>query len=156
MKTSKEKGGDGGKESQRTRAAALHHLVVAQLVGRDEDDLGPEALPRLLEELHRIRSSTLLLRVPEDHPLRLDVLVDETRDRWPKGSFLIGSYPDEKPASGTFISDTGARYNDMKNLGGCGGRGAAYQFRLWMHVDKAAPMPVPVQTRIPFLNMAEA
>ena len=80
----------------------MHHLVVAQLVGRDEDDLGPEAYPRLLEELHGIRPSTLLLRVPEDHSLRLDVLVDETRDRWSKGSFLIGAYPDEEPTSGAF------------------------------------------------------
>lgn len=34
--------------------------------------------------------------------------------------------------------------------------GYTYQFLLWMHVDRAAPMPVPVQTRIPLLNMAEA
>jgi len=32
----------------------------------------------------------------------------------------------------------------------------AYQFGLWIQVDRAAPIPVPVQTRIPLLNMAEA
>lgn len=30
------------------------------------------------------------------------------------------------------------------------------QFGLWMQVDRAAPIPVPVQIRIPRLNIAEA
>lgn len=34
--------------------------------------------------------------------------------------------------------------------------GDRYQFGLWMHVDNAAPIPVPVQIRIPRLNMADA
>lgn len=32
----------------------------------------------------------------------------------------------------------------------------SYQFGLWMQVDNAAPIPVPVQIRMPRLNMAEA
>lgn len=36
-------------EPRRTFAAALHHLVIALLVGRDEDDLGAEAVPHLLQ-----------------------------------------------------------------------------------------------------------
>lgn len=35
-------------------------------------------------------------------------------------------------------------------------RPLAYQFLLWMQVDSAAPIPVPVQIRIPFLNIADA
>ena len=37
-----------------------------------------------------------------------------------------------------------------------GGVQGAYQFGLCMQVDSAAPMPVPVQTRIPLLNIADA
>src|SRR5690606_15813006 len=33
---------------------------------------------------------------------------------------------------------------------------SAYQFGLWIQVDRAAPIPVPVQMRMPRLNMAEA
>lgn len=32
----------------------------------------------------------------------------------------------------------------------------AYQSGLWMQVDSAAPIPVPVQMRIPLLNSADA
>jgi hypothetical protein len=32
----------------------------------------------------------------------------------------------------------------------------AYQSGLWMQVDSAAPIPVPVQMRIPLLNRADA
>lgn len=37
-----------------------------------------------------------------------------------------------------------------------GSTAEAYQSGLWMHVDSAAPIPVPVQTRMPLLNIAEA
>ncbi len=49
----------------------------------------------------------------------------------------------------------------MRNLVACENHlssvmSEAYQFGLWIQVDSAAPMPVPVQIRIPLLNIADA
>ncbi len=60
----------------RTCAATLHHLIITLHVGSNKDDLRPEALPRVSKKLHGIWSSSSFLRVPEDHPLGLDVVVD--------------------------------------------------------------------------------
>lgn len=84
---------------QRTCAATLHHLVVALPVGSDEDDLGAEAVPRLLEQLDRVGPPAALLGVPEDHALGRDVVVDEARDGRPEGLFLVGPDPDEEPGA---------------------------------------------------------
>lgn len=81
----------------RTCVTALHHLIVALLVGRDEDDLGPEAVPRLLEQLDAVGPAAALLGVPQDPALRLDVLVDQARDGGAKGGLLVGADPDEEP-----------------------------------------------------------
>jgi hypothetical protein len=82
---------------RRTFTATLHHLIVALLVGGDEDNLSSKALPSVLEKLDSIGPSSSFLRIPEDHPLRLDMFVNEPADRWPEGLLLIRSYPDEKP-----------------------------------------------------------
>lgn len=60
----------------RTCTATLHHLIIALHVGGDEDDLGSETRPRVFEELYGIWSSSSFLRVPKDHSLGLDVIVD--------------------------------------------------------------------------------
>jgi hypothetical protein len=51
----------------------------------------------------------------------------------------------------------------IRNLRGAGqlgdvesGEGERYQLGLWMQVERAAPMPVPVQIRMPRRNMADA
>ena len=132
---------------QRTRTAALHHLVVALLVGGDKDDLGPEAVPHLAEQLDRVRPASPLLRVPQDHALGRDVLVDEPRYRRSESLFLVGPDPDEEPVANCVNISRKSNKNEQKQ---------AYQFGLWMQVDKAAPIPVPVQIRMPRLNMAEA
>ena len=80
-----------------TCCAPLHHLVVALFVGGNENDLGTEALPGILEQLHCVGSAAALLRVPEDHALGLDVLVDQPRDSGTKSPLLVGSYPNEEP-----------------------------------------------------------
>lgn len=56
---------------------ALHHLIITLRIAGDEDDLGAKPLPRILEELHGIRPATALLGIPQDHALRLNVVVDE-------------------------------------------------------------------------------
>lgn len=84
-------------ERKRTCAAALHHLIVALPVGGDENDLSAEAVPHLLEQFDRVWPSSSLLRVPEDHPLGRDVLVDEARDGRSECLFLVGTDPDEEP-----------------------------------------------------------
>ena len=77
--------------------APLHHLIVPLHIARDVDDLSAPALPRIFEQLHAIRASAPLLRVPQDHSLRLDVLPDQPCDRGTKGSFLIRANPDQEP-----------------------------------------------------------
>ena len=84
-------------KSKHTSPTTLHHLIIALHIGRDKDDLGPKAIPHLLEELHRVRPSPPLLRVPEDHPLRLDVVMDQPGYRGPKGLFLVRANPDQEP-----------------------------------------------------------
>jgi hypothetical protein len=74
---------------KRTCAATLHHLIIACLIGGDEDDLGPKAGPSVLEKLHAVRSAASFLRVPEDHPLGFDMLSDQAGYCWPEGSFLV-------------------------------------------------------------------
>ena len=90
---------------QRTRAATLHHLVVALPVGRDEDDLSPEAVPHLLEQFDRVWSASPLLRVPEYHALGRDVVVDEARYRRSERLFLVGTDPDEEPGGERSVRD---------------------------------------------------
>ena len=77
--------------------AALHHFVVALPVTRDEDDLCAKARPRILEELHCIRAAAALLRVPQDHALRLDMIMDEGGDGGAECALLVGADPDEEP-----------------------------------------------------------
>jgi hypothetical protein len=81
----------------RTCSATSNHLIIALHVGGNEDYLGSEAIPRFFEQFHSIWSSSSFLRVPENHSLGLDVFVDQTRYRWPKGFLLIRTYPNEKP-----------------------------------------------------------
>ncbi len=69
------------------------------LVRRDEDDLGAEAVPDLAQQLDGVRPPAALLRVPQDHALRRDVVVDEARDGRAEGAFLVGADPDEEPVS---------------------------------------------------------
>ncbi len=82
---------------KRTFAATLHHLIVALLVGGDENDLGSKALPCVLEELHGVWSPASFLRVPQNHSLGLDMFVDQTSYGWSKGFLLIRAYPNEEP-----------------------------------------------------------
>jgi hypothetical protein len=131
-----------------TLATTLHHLIIALLVGSDEDDLGTEAVPHVLEKLNRVRAATALLGVPQNHTLWRNVLVDEVGDGRAKGLLLIRADPDEEPMSLLSAYALGIVCLDRSS--------SAYQFGLWMQVDSAAPMPVPVQMRIPRLNMAEA
>lgn len=77
--------------------AALHHLLVAHPVGRDEHHLRPPRIVRLLDELHDIRASSSLLRVPESHALRLDTALDETGDGGAERLLLVRTYPDQVP-----------------------------------------------------------
>lgn len=86
---------------QLTSETPLHHLVVARHVGGDEDDLGAEAVPRVREQLDRVGAAAALLGVPEDHPLGLDVVVDESGDRRPECLLLVGADPDEEPKRGS-------------------------------------------------------
>lgn len=83
---------------EHTCTATLHHLIITLHVGGNEYDLGPKAHKRSFEELHRIWSSSLFFRVPENHSLRLDVFADQTRYCWPKCFLLIRAYPDEEPS----------------------------------------------------------
>lgn len=82
---------------QLTSKTALHHFVVALLVGRYEDDLSAEVLVDALQELQGIWPAAPLLGVPEDHAIGLNVLVDETTDRRPECLFLVRPDPDEEP-----------------------------------------------------------
>lgn len=66
-----------------------HHIAVALKVGRDKDNLRVEAVPRFPNELHSVRAATTLLRVPEYHPLGLDVLVDHVLKCCSKGLLKI-------------------------------------------------------------------
>jgi hypothetical protein len=86
-----------GTAAQHTFETTLHHLIVALLVGGDEDDFGSEAVPDLLEKLHRVGPSSTLPRVPENHALGRDVVVDETRDGRAECLLLVGSYPNQEP-----------------------------------------------------------
>ena len=69
--------------------------------------------------------------------------MDQAAYRWSKSFLLIRAYPNEEP---------GVYQQDILTLR----LTTAHQFGLWMQVDKAAPIPVPVQTRIPLLNIADA
>ena len=82
---------------QRTCAATLHHLIIPLHVGSDEDDLSTEPLPCLLEKRDSIRSTSSFLGVPENHPLGLNVFVNQARYRGSKCLFLVRAYPDEEP-----------------------------------------------------------
>lgn len=77
--------------------AALHHLLVSHPVGRDKHHLRPPRIVRLLDELHDIRASSSLLRVPEGHALRLDTALDETGDGGAERLLLVRTYPDQVP-----------------------------------------------------------
>lgn len=82
---------------QRTCATALHHLVIALHVARNEDDLCLPHVPSFLEQIHNIRTSASLLTIPQYHTIRLDIIVDQTSDRRPERPLLIRSNPNEKP-----------------------------------------------------------
>lgn len=142
---------------QRTCAATLHHLVVALLIRGNEDDLGAKAVPRLLEEFHRIGPSSPLLGVPQNHALGWDVVVDKARYCRPECLLLVGAYPDEEPMVESSVRKRGeAKGKERKERKKKGPSRMTYQFGLWMQVDRAAPIPVPVQMRMPRLNMADA
>lgn len=138
----------GRNHSVLTLKTTEHHLVVADFVGRNENYLSPPALPGIPQKLHAIRSAAALLGVPEDHPLWLDVVVNQACNGRAEGSLLIGANPDEKPS---YVRKESQQLRP-KRINESG----TYQLGLWMQVDSAAPMPVPVQTRMPLLNMAEA
>lgn len=80
-----------------TLPTTLHHLIITRHVRSNEDHLGLKARPRVFEQLHRVRPSSTFLRVPEDHPLWGDVVVNQTRYRRSEGLLLIRAYPDEEP-----------------------------------------------------------
>lgn len=80
-----------------TFSAALHHLIITGHVGGNEDDLSSPLNPRLPDQFHCVWPAPSLLRVPENHPIWLDVLIDEGRDRRPERLLLVGSNPDEEP-----------------------------------------------------------
>lgn len=63
------------KGMQACGSTALHHLIVALHIRRDEDDLCAEPRPRILEQRHGVRAAAALLRVPQDHALGFDVVV---------------------------------------------------------------------------------
>jgi hypothetical protein len=81
----------------RTCSTSSHYIVITLQVGSDEDDLGPEAVPGLLQELHGIRTASALLRVPEDPPLRLDVFVYQAHNRRPIGPLQVRANPYQEP-----------------------------------------------------------
>lgn len=110
---------------QSSCSATLHHLIVPLHVRRYEDDLGSKPCPRVFEKFHSVWSSSSFLRVPEDHSLRFDVLVDQTRDCRSKRPLLIRTYPNEEPvwaldAGGQCCPDTGSRGNANTSLEHCG------------------------------------
>ena len=70
-------------------ATPLHHLIIPLHIRRDEDDLSTEALPRIAQQGHGVRAPPALLRVPQDHALRRDVVVDQARDGWAERLFLV-------------------------------------------------------------------
>jgi hypothetical protein len=78
----------------------LHHFVIALTVRRDENNLCAKPRPRISQQLHRIRASTSLFAVPEDHALRFNVLLDQAGDGGAESTFLVGADPDEEPVGG--------------------------------------------------------
>jgi len=104
----------------------LHHLIIALHVTRNEYHLGLPPHPRLSQQGHGIGSAASLLRVPKDHALRLDVLVDEACNRGPERAFLVRADPDEKPVGGLYASrerstnaGTSANADSALEHGGC-------------------------------------
>lgn len=82
---------------QTRRSTPLHHLVITLRITRDIDDLSTPTLPRIFQQLNAVRSTTSLLRVPENHPFGLDVFPDESGNRGSEGALLIRAYPDQEP-----------------------------------------------------------
>lgn len=82
---------------QSRRPTTLHHLIVSLHIRRDEDDLRAKPRPCIFEQLHRIWTPASLLRVPKNHALRLNVLLDQASDGRPKGALLVGADPDKEP-----------------------------------------------------------
>lgn len=99
-----------------TFPTTLHHFRVSLIIRSDENNyqtpLSPQqeqtqanggtfsvpALPDVLEQSHCIGPSTEPFRVPKDHPLRFDMLIDQPRNGRTKGFFLVGTDPNEEPA----------------------------------------------------------
>ena len=114
------------KRMQSLDPTPLHHFIIALHITRNEDHLGLPPHPRLSQQGHGIGSTAPLLRVPKDHALRLDVLVDETRNRGPERAFLVRPDPDEKPVGGLYAggersanASTGADADSALEHGGC-------------------------------------
>ena len=87
---------------QTRRTTPLHHLIVTLHIACDVDDLGTPALPGIFEQLYAVRSTSSLLRVPQDHALRLDVFPDQPRDGGAKGALLIRADPDQEPVGALY------------------------------------------------------
>lgn len=91
--------GDG----ELTRTATLNHLIIASLIRGNEDDFRLKIRIDIFQQLHGVRTPSLF-RVPEDASLRLDVLVNEARNRRAKCLLLVRADPDQKPSFGTRVS----------------------------------------------------
>lgn len=91
-------------------------ITIGTLVSLQQKQIPPSgvtfgvpALPDVLEQLHSIRPSTSLLRVPKDHPLRFDVFLDQSGNGRAEGFLLVRTDPNEEPAEEVsgFVSITG-------------------------------------------------
>lgn len=100
--------------------AALHDFAVADVVGRDEDDLRVPAVECLLEDLHCVWTAAAQLAIPEEKALRAYVAVDESGDGGPECLFLVGADPDEEP-----VGALQARREGSSNAGTCANAHAA-------------------------------
>jgi hypothetical protein len=76
-----------------------HTSARSKANSKERLTLSVPAVPGILEQLHCIGSSTSLLRVPKDHSLRFDILLDQTCNGNTKGFLLVGTNPNEEPVN---------------------------------------------------------
>lgn len=82
---------------QTRSATPLHHLIITLHVARDIYDLSTPTLPSIFEQLDAIRSTSTLLRIPQNHPFGFDMFPDKASDGRSEGTLLVGADPDEEP-----------------------------------------------------------
>jgi len=129
--------------------APMHDFIVTLEVGGDEDNFSFPVVVCFLEDLHRIRTSTPLFRVPKEKALGPDMTVNKTRDGWAECLFLVAADPDEIPvwalqAGRKCGAETSSSANTNAALVESGGIGDTSEFQLsgpecaWWVIDEAA------------------